>query len=566
MFYLDKLKKDLADCLQVSSNDFVFPSDINLGHLSLPLFNLAKEKKINASSLAEEKKALLEKNNNWTKLIDQIKVVGPYLNIYFNKNKFIDLAIRNILSLKDFYGQYPSNGQLSMIEFANQNTHKDLHVGHLRNFSYGDSLVKVLKAAGRKIVAVSYINDQGINVAKVLWYLKKSGEINKIKKNKGEALGKIYVQAVKEIEKDEEIKKELTVIMKELENKEGEYYNLWQETRQWSIDYYNQVYKELDIKLDKTFYESQMIKRGLLIVKDLLTKQILKISDKAIVADLRDDNLEVMPVIRSDGTTLYPVADLALALVKFELYNLEESIYIIDVRQSLHFKQLFAILNKMGYKQKLTHLAYDFVKLKDGMMSSRTGNSISYNQAFSQVYQKAKDETAKRHKDWSVDKIKKVAKDLTISTLKFEMIKVAQDKIIVFDSDSALRFDGYTAAYLQYTGARINSLLTKGLNIFSNLFFTFKDDNLTLESEFKISLLLAQYPEKIKQAADNYNPAILSRYLFELCSVFNDYYQSTNILKANKETKMSRLALVMATKQVLKNTFKILGLRYLQKM
>jgi arginyl-tRNA synthetase len=566
IFYLDKIKNDLAKYLNVNSDDFVFPPNIDLGHLSLPLFNLAKKNKVEPIKLAEEKKLLLENSPDWLALIKEIKLVGPYLNIYFNHSVVINSILKNILSFKDTYGFYPSQGKLAMVEFANQNTHKDLHVGHLRNLSYGDSIAKLLKAAGRPTVAVSYINDQGINVAKVLWYLKKIGDYKKIKKEKGEILGKYYAEAVKKIEENEDIKKELSVIMTELEKKKGDHYNIWQETRQWSIDYFNQVYKELGIRLDKIFYESQMIERGLLIVKDLLAKNILTVSDKAVIADLRADNLEVMPIIRSDGTSLYPVADLALALVKFELYNLEESIYIIDVRQSLHFKQLFKILAKMGYQQKLTHLAYDFVKLKDGMMSSRSGRTVSYKQAFSQVYQKAKQETKKRRDDWSDKKINKVARDLTLSTLKFEMIKVAQDKIIVFDIDTALRFDGYTAAYLQYTGARINSLLNKGVNIFSYLNFIFKADSLTLDIELKLSLLLAQYPEKIKQAASNYNPAILARYLFDLCSVFNDYYQSTNILKADKSTKRARLALVIATRQVLKNSFKILGLKYLKKM
>ncbi len=566
MFYLDKLKTDLANYLGGVAEDFTSPPDISLGHLSLPLFNLAKQKQVNPVLLAKEKAELLKKDEQWSGLIDEAKGLGPYLNIYLNKERNIDLILRNILALKDIYGRYPAKGRLVMVEYANQNTHKDLHVGHLRNLSYGDAIFKLLKSAGRRSVAVSYINDQGINVAKVLWNLKQEKKYQKIKGSQGKLLGDCYVEAVKKIEKNEELKKEITEVMKGVESRQGDWYQLWRQSRQWSIDYFNQVYKELDIKLDKIFYESQMIKRGLLIVKDLLAKDILKTSDQAVIADLREADLGVMPILRSDGTALYSVADLALALVKFELYDLEESIYVIDVRQSLHFKQLFKILVKLGYQQKLTHLSYDFVKLKEGMMSSRSGRVVSYQQAFDQVYQKAKQETAKRRSDWPENKIKQVAKDLTISTLKFEMIKVAQDKIIVFDIDSALRFDGYTAAYLQYTGARINSLLAKGLNIFSRFVFSFKADNLSLEIELKLSLLLAQYPAKVKQAADNYNPAILARYLFDLCSLFNDYYQSVNILKAEKPKKQARLALLMTTKQVLKNAFKILGLRYLKKM
>jgi arginyl-tRNA synthetase len=253
-------------------------------------------------------------------------------------------------------------------------------------------------------------------------------------------------------------------------------------------------------------------------------------------------------------------------MTKFELYDIEESIYVIDVRQSLHFQQLFKILEKIGYKQKLTHLSYDFVKLKSGMMSSRSGNAISFEKAFDSVYQKAKDETAKRRKDWSEKKIEKIAKDIAFSTLKFEMIKVAKDKIITFDVESSLRFDGYTSVYLQYTGARINSLLSKGLNLYSRLFFNFNSQYLNKEEEIKLSLILSLYPEKIKQAASEYSPAIVARYLYELASVFNDYYQSVNILKSEEKIKKARIALLLATRQVLKNGFKILGIKYLNKM
>jgi arginyl-tRNA synthetase len=566
MFYKDKLKNQLAKKLEVSPLDFTESPDIKRGHLSLPLFDLAKNKKINPHILAQEKAKFLNDSKDLKSIIKESKADGPYLNIFLHLENSLDLILNNILSLKSIYGNYPKTGKLSMIEFANQNTHKDLHIGHIRNISYGDCIFKLLKSSGKKTVAVSYINDLGINVAKTIWYLKRN-KINKNnQKNKGEILGDYYQKAVSELEKNEAYKNEVLEIKKNIEEKKGSDYELWRESRTWSIDYFNEVYKKLNIKLDKIFYESQMLERGLSIVKDLLAKNILKISDKAVIADLRKDGLEVMPILRSDGTALYPVADLALAMTKFELYDLEESIYIIDIRQSLHFKQLFKILEKLKYKQKLTHLSYDFVKLKTGMMSSRSGNAVSFKEAYEAIYEKAKTETRKRRKEWSDKKIKKIANDIAISTLKFEMLKVSQDKTIVFDVESSLRFDGFTAVYLQYTGARINSLLKRNLNIISRLFFKFEAKHLKLEEEIALSLKLSQYPEKIKQSAKEHNPAIIARYLFDLCAGFNDYYQSVNILKSENKTKKARIALVLATKQVLENAFKVFGIKYLNKM
>ncbi len=566
MFYIDQLKNELAKKLDVSPGDFTQSPNIKLGHLCLPLFIIAKNKKINPNILAQEKAKILNDNQDILHLVKSAKAEGPYLNIFFNLENLIYNILNNILSLKSIYGNYPSKGKLNMIEFANQNTHKDLHIGHIRNFSYGDSIFRLLKSAGQKTIAVSYINDLGINVAKTIWYLKKHRIDKNSSKSKGEILGDYYQKAVADLEKDESYKQEILEIKKSIEQKKGSDYELWRQSRQWSIDYFDKVYKQLNIKLDKIFYESQMLERGLTIVKELLAKNILKVSDKAVIADLREDNLEVMPIMRSDGTALYPVADLALAMTKFELYDLEKSIYVIDVRQSLHFKQLFKILEKLGYKQSLTHLSYDFVKLKSGMMSSRSGNTVSFSDAYNAVYEKAKTETKKRRETWSNKKIERTSRNITISTLKFEMLKVSQDKTIVFDVESSLRFDGFTAVYLQYTGARINSLLNKNLNIYSRLFFRFNPKNLILDEEIGLSLMLSQYPEKIKQAAKEHNPAIIARYLFDLCSQFNDYYQSVNILKSESETKKARIALVLATKQVLTNSFKILGIKYLNKM
>lgn len=566
MFYWDKLVNDLADFLGAQSSDFTQTPDLSLGHLSLPLFNLAKDRAINPVVLAQEKAQQLNQAINWQSLIKEAKAVGPYLNIYLKNQENITGILKNILSLKSLYGAHPLSGQVVMVEFSNANTHKEVHVGHLRNISYGDSVVKMMKLSGRRSLPVSFINDFGIHVAKTVWCWENNEQYSNSSESKGFLLGKCYTEAVKKLGDDEQLKKEVSNVMKAIESRQGDWYQLWRQTRQWSIDYFSQVYKDLNIKFEKIFYESQLIDRGLLIVKDLLAKDILTTSQGAVIADLQSDNLGVMPIIRSDGTALYPVADLALSLVKFESYNLEESIYVIDNRQSLHFKQLFKILEKMGYQQKLTHLAYDFVKLKTGLMSSRSGNIITYQEIFNQAYNRAQAEVIARHPTWSPSMVKRITTKLAISALKFEMIKVSPDKIITFDADEALRFDGYTAAYLQYTGARINSILTKGLNIFSRLYFNFSAATLTLDSEIKLTLLLAQYPEKIRQSALSYNPSILSRYLFDLCQQFNDYYQTVNILKAAPTTRQARLALVQAINQVLKNGFKPLGINYLEKM
>jgi arginyl-tRNA synthetase len=303
---------------------------------------------------------------------------------------------------------------------------------------------------------------------------------------------------------------------------------------------------------------------GLKLVAELQEKGILKKSQGAIIADLEQYKLGVLPVIRSDGTALYPVADLALASEKFNKHKLDKSIYVVDVRQSLYFKQLFKILSLIGYEKPLIHLTYDFVTLPEGMMSSRTGNVITYQELRDKILEKLTAETMSRHADWSATKIQATALALTISTIKFEMLKVGAEKTITFDINEALRFDGYTACYVQYGYARLQSIRRKqGFH----LSFGQPDySELQIAPEKNLLLKIARYPEVLAQAAASYNPSDLAKYLFELVQMANDYYHEVNILKAAPATKRARLALIAAVSRVIENGLGLLGIQALGEM
>ena len=331
----------------------------------------------------------------------------------------------------------------------------------------------------------------------------------------------------------------------------------------YGIDYFNEVYLDLGLKFQDTFYESDFIDAGLKIKDELLAKGILKLSEGAIIADLEKYNLGVLPIIRSDGTALYPVSDLALASAKFKKYQLQESIYVVDIRQSLYFKQLFKILELMGYKEKMTHLPYEFLTTKNGMMASRTGNVITYKDLKDEALSRAAEEIRKRHEDWSEEKIASIAFSLAISAMRFEMIKISADKVIVFDMADALKFEGFTSAYLQYTGARICSLFKKAE------ISDYKEADqslLTQEKEFKLAIKLERFGEAIAKAGEERDPSIIARYLFELAQDFNDYYHAVNILKSAMPLKEARLLLVGSVKQVLENGFNLIGITYLTEM
>jgi arginyl-tRNA synthetase len=577
MSALDKIKQNIADAINealkkkiIKASDLVYPPNPAFGDLSLPCFNLARELNKTAVEVGEFLVGRIKMNDT----VIAIKAVGPFLNFTFNKAKLAQGVIEDILKNKNKYGiNNVGQNKKAMIEFSNANTHKEYHVGHLRNICYGDAITKILNANGYKAIPVSYINDFGIHAAKTLWALDKFFKKEKLPLNKGYFLGKVYVRACQELENNETAKTEVAEIMKKIEGKSGANYKAWQKTRKWSIDGFNKIYKELDVKFEHIFYESETIDKGLDMVAKLYAKHFFIKSQGAVIADLNKYDLGVLVILRGDGTALYPVADLPLAEEKFKKYKIDKSIYVVDVRQSLYFKQLFKILELLGYKKEMKHLGYEFVKLPDGMMSSRTGNVITYEDLRIQAFKKAMSETKKRHKNWSEKKINETVNKIVNGALKFEMLKVGANKVITFDINQALRFDGYTAAYLQYTSARIQSILRKAeIKKFLSCFASREQGksidfkNLSEPKELELINKLAKYPEIVMTAGKNYDPAEITKYLFELDQELNDYYHAVPVLKAKIEIRQARLVLIMAVEQILKNGLDLLGIETMEEM
>ena len=559
MDILEDIKRKILDAAGADL-EFTYPPTPDLGDLSLPVFALAKKEGKNPAEVAEKLAAKIRRHRAIKEMVSEIKIAGAYLNFYLDRRHLFSETLRAIEKSQTAYGRKKNpRPEKIMIEYSNGNTHKEYHVGHLRNICYGDAISRLLAAAGQKTISVSYINDFGIHTAKTLWGYLKFPKDKKFE-NPGRALGEIYAEAVAKLGDNKEAAAEVGQIMQAIESRQGDTYRLWEKTRNWSIKYFSEIYAELGIKFAQTFYESDVIADGLKIVEDLKKKNILEKSEGAIIANLEKYDLGVLPIIRSDGTALYPVADLALAVKKFEKYHLDQSIYIVDVRQSLYFKQLFKILELMGYRQKMTHLSYEFVTLPSGMMSSRTGNVITYQNLLADAKIRAQQETASRHVDWKNSRIEKLAAELAVAAMKFEMLKVSANKIITFNIDEALRYDGYTATYLEYTHARIRTLLKKA-GAFPKSGADF--NNLTETREAALIVKLAKFPEVIARAAAAYDPSEVAKYLFELAQLFNDYYHEIPVIKAEKDIRNARLRLLTAVGQILANGLEILGIKAL---
>lgn len=616
MYILEKIKLNIADLInKTAGEDIVGPADLvyppslakavagkpkpEMGDLSLPCFKLAEyfrgsssvQKTVEAGKqgvgqLRKLSNPLLRRSPNgaaeWLvseisgreidlkKIgVSSINAIGPYLNFTLDKINLAKEVIKEIEKQQEEYGKNKTGkNKKAMVEYSNANTHKEYHVGHLRNLCYGDAINRILAANGNKAIPVSYINDFGIHTAKTLWCYLKFYQDKPLPENKGAFLGEIYARSSKELKNNPEGKAEVNKIMKKIESRKGEEYKLWQKTRKWSIEQMEEIYKEMGIKFEHIFYESEFINKGREMIADLYAKRVLTKSQGAIIADLEKYSLGVLVFLRSDNTALYPAADLPLALEKFKKYKLDKSIYIVDIRQNLYFKQLIKILELLGVEKEMTHLGYEFVKLPSGMMSSRSGNVITYEELKNLAMAKAMEETKKRHQDWSGEKIKETAGKIVNGAIKFEMLKVGAGQVITFDADKALKFEGFTAAYLQYTYARAQSILRKSQIPIRQLARKSQIPNLKLDEpkEQNLILKLAKYPEAVKSAGKNYDPSEIAKYLSDLAGLFNDYYHSVPVLQAEADTRNARLALIGAVSRVIANGLALLGIEIINEM
>lgn len=573
MYTLLKIKQELTVSINkalsreiVKVADFNYPPSKEMGDISLPLFKISQEMKLPPNEIG----SLIMSNLKENETIASMKVAGSYINFFLKRSFLTEKVLHEIKSLGKKYGYLQVKKKEKIIlEFSSINTHKEYHVGHLRNLCYGDSITKILNARGHKAKPISYVNDFGIHVAKTLWNFAdytKSKDINSLSdEEKGYLLGKIYTDASQKEKDDPMAKQMIGGFMKKIEERDTEEYTLWKKTREWSIKHFAAVYKEMGVEFADILYENEFVDRGREIVDELVKKNIFKKDNGAIIADLREYGLDVLVCVRSNNTSTYAVADFALAEEKAKRFSPDKSIYIIDVRQELYLKQLFKILELKGHKKELIHLVYDFVKLPSGMMSSRTGNIITYNELRKMVLERASLEIKKRHEDWNDEKIAKIAHAIGFGAIKFEMLKVSARNVITFDIEKALSFDGFTSSYIQYAYARIAGIFEKNADQKIN-FKELDGDDLTLDSEIELVKMLSRWPETVERAGDNFDPSEIAKYLYDLAGLLNDYYHQVPIIASEKKIKKSRLSLLAAVARTIENGLELLGIKITNEM
>ncbi len=568
----EELSKTIAEqvnqtfSLQFSAQDFkedlANVPNLELGHLALPCFKISKELKSNPKMVAD---TLAQNWNPSTKGI-LAKATGPYLNFFFSP-EFIGAQVLKAMNSGDYFKIARSNANPFLIEYSQPNTHKELHVGHMRNLCFGHALILLFKYCGNNVVSCTFPGDVGTHVAKCLWYLKYHNKEKVPDHNKGEWLGRMYSLAHNKLEDEkgsdlEDFNREqLTAILKQLEQKEGEFFALWKETRQWSLDLMNQVYNWAGVSFDKWYWESDVDSDSVQLVKKLHAQGLLVEDQGALGLNLEDDKLGFCMFLKSDGNGLYSTKDLELARRKFEEFNPQENIVIVDMRQELHFKQVFTAFGRLGLgdTNKCRHLKYNFVELPDGAMSSRKGNIVPITQLIDNMKSMIiKDYLSRYENEWSVEEIETTADQVAQGAIKYGMNKMDPNKKIVFDMKEWLRLDGESGPYIQYTHARICSLLKK----MTDSSLDQPDWSLlSHKSETAMMVQLALFNWSMFKALEGYKSSGVCNYLYDLAKVFNTFYHDCPIGRLDDlELKKSRLALVLSTQKALATGLNLLGI------
>jgi arginyl-tRNA synthetase len=544
--------------------DLTFPPSFALGHYAYPCFSLSKKlKKAPMMIAAELAKVCAGKES------------GPYVNITVSEEEIGKIDGEEILNQHYFSRQISAKKEKIMFEYSQPNTHKELHVGHMRNLCLGNALVRIGRYVGHDIIATTYPGDVGTHVAKTLWYLKFNYKGEMPVSNKGTWLGEMYSRANNLLEdekgtpKEDKNRAELTKILKELESGKGEYFDLWKTTREWSIDLMKEVYDWADVKFDRWFFESEVDKDSVAFARKLYQEGKLILDQGAIGMNLEEDKLGFCMLLKTDGTGLYATKDVMLAQRKFEEFNLDQNIYVVDKRQAHHFKQVFKVLEKLGVADhhKCYHLAYDFVELPEGAMSSRQGNIIPLTRLTSKMEMMIEEKYLTKYRGvWDEQEISETAKRLADGAIKFGMCRIDPTRKIVFDLDEWLKLDGETGPYLQYVYARIMSLLSK-----QNFQASSKPNwnTLTHSSEKELLFKLTHFNDMAELSFRQHKTNTLCSYLYDLGKLFNHFYVECPIGKleeAELELKETRLLLAQATALVIKQGLNILGIKTVERM
>ncbi len=514
--------------------------------------------------------------------ISRVDAVKGYLNLYFSTSEYASRVIDEVVASGMDFGRGTPKSERVMVEYAQPNTHHSFHIGHHRNTILGEALARIVEFAGFDTIRASYPGDIGLGVITILWAYDKfyKGQEPQGIHERGQWLLKIYAEATAMLEpkenetrgekaKRETYDAERREMYRKWDTNDKHVRELWLKTREWSLDELRDILRILDVKMDVWFFESEVDEPAKAIVDDLIAKGIaddersqggaviVKIDEKL---GLTKEKYRTNIILRSDGTTLYLTKDLALAKVKFEQYHVDRSIYVVDVRQSMHLQQAFAILKLWGFPQaeKCYHLGYGFVSLPEGAMSARRGRVVLFKDVMDEAIKRVLAVESEKSPNISEEQRKRVAEQIGLGALAYSMLSVDNNKDIVFDINEALNFDGHTGPYIQNAYVRANSILKKSDGLPTESRFDYELD----PHEIELIELISRFPNKVQQAANEYRPLIMASYAYDLANTFHSFYHAVPVIQTeDKNIREARLRLVAAARQTIANALRLLDIQ-----
>ena len=552
------------------------------GDYTLVVFPLLKASRKSPEATATEIGGYMTAN---VPEIKSFNVIKGFLNLV------LDGAFREVAA-NDTFGQAAPTGRTVMIEYSSPNTNKPLHLGHIRNNLLGYSVAQILKANGNKVIKVNLVNDRGIHICKSMlaWKLYGGGETPASSGMKGDHLvGKYYVEfdkhykaQIKELvaagQSEEEAKKNAPIMrqaqewLRRWEAKDPEIYSLWETMNGWVYEGFDVTYKALGVDFDKVYYESQTYLLGKSLVEEGLARGIFfRKEDGSVWIDLTADGLDQKLLLRGDGTSVYMTQDLGTAFRRFEENRLDEMIYVVGNEQNYHFQVLKLILKKLGYDEwsdHIYHLSYGMVELPEGKMKSREGTVVDADDLIADMVSTAREMSDELGKldGCTAQEADAIASMVGLGALKYFILKVDPKKTMLFDPRESIDFNGNTGPFIQYTHARIRSVLRKAEE--AGIDFRTQDEAAALlPEEIELIKALTEYPATVQAAAANFAPSIVGAYAYELAKSFNGYYHDHSILKEEcTTTRDMRLRLAEQVARTIRLAMALLGIDVPERM
>lgn len=550
---------DIRDMIEI-------PPDSNMGDFAFPCFRLAKTMRKAPQMIAADLAEKLAGNESFSK----VENVNAYVNFFLNKAEVAAETVDAVIKAGAAYGgSAEKNGKTVCIDYSSPNIAKPFHIGHIRSTVIGNSLYKIYDALGYDVVRINHLGDYGTQFGKMIVAYRKWGNKEEVEAEPIKSLLKYYVKFHEEAEKDPALEDEARATFTLLENGAEEETALWQWFRDESLKEFNYVYDLLGITFDsyagESFYSDKMDR----VVDILESKSLLKDSEGTQIVDLSEFNLTPALIKKKDGSTLYITRDLAAVLYRKETYDFDKCIYVVASQQNLHFQQLFKIVDLMGFDwaEKCVHVPFGMVSLEDGTMSTRKGKVVFLLDVLTKAVEKTKEVIAE--KNVAEDDIDQTAKEVGIGAVMFQELSNNRIKDYVFSWDKVLNFEGETGPYVQYTHARACSVLRNaGESADAVVNGSVKPDMsfVTGEAAYELVKAIGRFPEVVQDAADKYEPSVITRHIIDVAQYFNKFYHDEHILVENEEEKQAKLALVYAAKQTIANGLALLGIAAPERM